>query len=211
MSALFSEKTRSTKSPSRLGSKVEGTTTYSPGGSRKRVLTSRRLMNCSERAREALARKKSRFRWTPDCPVSCRDGTGQGAVKQNPPERAPTPNGGRGAGLSETDPPREGPAGREVVRAGRVAPGSTGRRRGRHRYLVDGEADGLHVLALAALAAPVLLHERQQEAAAGLAAALVVVIVVHLLQLDLELGVDPEGGWKQRGGRLGGTGSRGVG
>ena len=62
--AFFSEKKRSTKSPSLLGSKVEGTTTYSPGGRRKRVLTSRRLMNCSDRAREALARKKSRFRCT---------------------------------------------------------------------------------------------------------------------------------------------------
>lgn len=72
MPAFFSEKTRRTKSPSLLGSKVEGTTMYSPGGSRNRVLTSRRLMNCSERAREALARKKSRFRWTPDFPACCR-------------------------------------------------------------------------------------------------------------------------------------------
>lgn len=70
--ALFSEKTRSTKSPSLLGSNVDGTTMYSPGGSLKRVLTSRRLMNCSERAREALERKKSRFRWTEGCPTYCR-------------------------------------------------------------------------------------------------------------------------------------------
>ena len=68
--ALFSEKKRSTKSPSLLGSKVEGTTTYSPGGRRKRVLTSRRLMNCSDRARDALARKKSRFRCTAGWPTS---------------------------------------------------------------------------------------------------------------------------------------------
>ena len=68
--AHFSEKKRSTKSPSLLGSKVEGTTTYSPGGRRKRVLTSRRLMNCSDRARDALARKKSRFRCTAGWPTS---------------------------------------------------------------------------------------------------------------------------------------------
>lgn len=68
--ALFSEKKRSTKSPSLLGSKVEGTTTYSPGGRRKRVLTSRRLMNCSDRARDELARKKSRFRCTAGWPTS---------------------------------------------------------------------------------------------------------------------------------------------
>ena len=72
--ALFSEKKRSTKSPSLLGSKVDGTTTYSPGGRRKRVLTSRRLMNCSERARDALARKKSRFRCTAGWPISWREG-----------------------------------------------------------------------------------------------------------------------------------------
>lgn len=72
--ALFSEKKRSTKSPSLLGSKVDGTTTYSPGGRRKRVLTSRRLMNCSERARDALARKKSRFRCTAGRPISWREG-----------------------------------------------------------------------------------------------------------------------------------------
>jgi len=69
---------------------------------------------------------------------------------------------------------------------------TVGRRRG--RYLVDGEADGLHVLAVAALAAPVLLHQRQQEAAAGLAPAALVRVVVHLLQLHLELRVDPESG-----------------
>lgn len=62
--ALFSEKKRNTKSPSLLGSKVEGTTTYSPGGRRMRLLTSRRLMKLSERAREELARKKSRFKCT---------------------------------------------------------------------------------------------------------------------------------------------------
>lgn len=78
--ALFSEKKRSTKSPSLLGSKVEGTTTYSPGGRRKRVLTSRRLMNCSERARDALARKKSRFKCTAGWPTSWWEGGGSRAA-----------------------------------------------------------------------------------------------------------------------------------
>lgn len=62
--AFFSEKKRSRKSPSLLGSKVEGTTIYSPGGRRMRLLTSRRLIKCSDCAREALARKKSRFKCT---------------------------------------------------------------------------------------------------------------------------------------------------
>lgn len=67
-SAGFSEKTLRTKSASLCGSKVEGTMMYSPAGSRNRELTSLRLMKSSERALEALVRKKSRFRWTPDLP-----------------------------------------------------------------------------------------------------------------------------------------------
>lgn len=65
----FSENTLSTKSASLWGSKVEGTMTYSPAGSRSRELTSLRLMKSSERALEAWVRKKSRFRWIPDLPV----------------------------------------------------------------------------------------------------------------------------------------------
>lgn len=42
--AFFSENTRRQKSPSLKGSKVDGTTRYSPGGSRTRPHTSRRLM-----------------------------------------------------------------------------------------------------------------------------------------------------------------------
>ncbi len=67
--AGFSEKTLSVKSASFCGSNVEGTMMYSPAGSRKRELTSRRLMKSSERALDALDRKKSRFRWTPDFPT----------------------------------------------------------------------------------------------------------------------------------------------
>lgn len=97
--ALFSEKKRSTKSPSLLGSKVEGTTTYSPGGRRKRVLTSRRLMNCSDRARDALARKKSRFRCTAGWPASCGWERGSRVCccpRTQPRLQAPSP--GQGAG-----------------------------------------------------------------------------------------------------------------
>lgn len=64
VSDCFSVKTRRTKSASFPASKVEGTTMYSPGGSRSRVLTSRRLMNVSERAQDELRRKNSFFRWT---------------------------------------------------------------------------------------------------------------------------------------------------
>ncbi len=68
--AGFSENTRSVKSASFCGSNVEGTMMYSPAGSRMRELTSRRLMKSSERALDALDRKKSRFRWTPDFPTN---------------------------------------------------------------------------------------------------------------------------------------------
>ena len=56
--------------------------------------------------------------------------------------------------------------------------------------LVDGEANGVHVLALAAVAAAVLLHKSHQEAAGGL---IVLGVVVLLQQSDLILRVDPEG------------------
>lgn len=88
--ALFSEKKRSTKSPSLLGSKVDGTTTYSPGGRRNRVLTSRRLMNCSERARDELARKKSLFKCT-GRPTSWEDRALQGC--RLAPAPTPKPQG----------------------------------------------------------------------------------------------------------------------
>lgn len=64
VSDCFSVKTRRTKSASLLGSKVEGTMRYSPGGRRMRVLTSRRLMKVSERAHDWLLRKKFFFKWT---------------------------------------------------------------------------------------------------------------------------------------------------
>lgn len=50
VSVCFSENTRMQKSPFRCGSKVDGTTRYSPGGSLKRELTSRRLMKVSDLA-----------------------------------------------------------------------------------------------------------------------------------------------------------------
>lgn len=70
-SACFSEKTRTQKSPSLLGSKVEGTMRYSPGGRQKREQTSRRLMKVSDRAAEACRTKKLRSRWTFLCPTNC--------------------------------------------------------------------------------------------------------------------------------------------
>lgn len=50
---LLSEKTRMINSPSSLGSNVEGTMQYVPGGSLKRQLTSRKLMNVGALATEA--------------------------------------------------------------------------------------------------------------------------------------------------------------
>lgn len=64
VSDCFSVKTLRTKSASRLGSKVEGTMRYSPGGRRTRVLTSRMLMKVSERAHDWLLKKKLFFKWT---------------------------------------------------------------------------------------------------------------------------------------------------
>lgn len=63
-SACFSVKTLTQKSPFLLGSKVDGTMRYSPGGSEKRLHTSRRLMKVSERAADAWRWKKLRLRWT---------------------------------------------------------------------------------------------------------------------------------------------------
>lgn len=62
--------------------------------------------------------------------------------------------------------------------------------------LVDGKADGLHVFALPSLFPVVLLHEADQEAAVGLAGS------VGMLQDQLELGVQPEGGCKEEKGVL---------
>lgn len=64
VSDCFSVKTLRTKSASLWGSKVEGTIRYSPGGRRRRVLTSRRLMKVSERAHEEWLKKKFFFKWT---------------------------------------------------------------------------------------------------------------------------------------------------
>lgn len=74
-SVAFSEKTLNTKSPSLWGSNVEGTIMYSPAGRQKRELTSRRLMNSSERALDVFLRKKSRFRCTPVLPRNCQGNT----------------------------------------------------------------------------------------------------------------------------------------
>jgi hypothetical protein len=47
-------------SPSSLGSNVEGTMQYTPGGNLKRQLTSRRLIKVGDRATDALYLKKLR-------------------------------------------------------------------------------------------------------------------------------------------------------
>lgn len=57
---LCSEKTRRINSPSSLGSNVEGTMQYTPGGNLKRQLTSRRLIKDGDRATDALYLKKLR-------------------------------------------------------------------------------------------------------------------------------------------------------
>ena len=56
--------------------------------------------------------------------------------------------------------------------------------------LVDGEADGVHVLPVAAVVATVFLHQSNQEAACGL---VILGIVVLLQEADLILRVNPEG------------------
>lgn len=57
---FFSVNTRNKKSPVWLGSNVEGTMQYVPGGSLNRVVTSRELMNVCERAAEGVILKKFR-------------------------------------------------------------------------------------------------------------------------------------------------------
>lgn len=57
--------------------------------------------------------------------------------------------------------------------------------------LVDGKPDGLHVFALSPFFPAVLLHEADQEAAVWLSGS------VGMLQHQLELRVQPEGGWKK--------------
>ena len=57
---LCSEKTLRMNSPSSLGSNVDGTMQYTPGGNLKRQLTSRRLMKDGLRATDALYLKKLR-------------------------------------------------------------------------------------------------------------------------------------------------------
>lgn len=57
---LCSEKTLRMNSPSSLGSNVDGTMQYTPGGNLKRELTSRRLMKDGDRATDALHLKKLR-------------------------------------------------------------------------------------------------------------------------------------------------------
>lgn len=59
---LFSVKTLKRNSPSSLGSNVDGTIQYVPGGSLNLQLTSRKLMKEGERATEALYLKKLRSR-----------------------------------------------------------------------------------------------------------------------------------------------------
>ena len=56
-------------------------------------------------------------------------------------------------------------------------------------HLINGKADGVHVLALAPMASPVLLHESHQEAAGHF---IILWIIIFLQQRDLVLGVDPE-------------------
>lgn len=57
-------------------------------------------------------------------------------------------------------------------------------------HLIDGKANGVHVLALASVAAPILLHESHQEAAGLL---FILRVIVLLQQGNLILGVDPKG------------------
>lgn len=55
--------------------------------------------------------------------------------------------------------------------------------------LIDGEADGVHVLAMTAVAAAIFLHQSHQEAAGRL---IVLGVVILLQQADFILRVDPE-------------------
>lgn len=56
---MCSENTRSKNSPCWLGSKVDGTIQYDPGGSLNRQVTSRRLTKVGHRAVEAFVLKNS--------------------------------------------------------------------------------------------------------------------------------------------------------
>lgn len=62
-------------------------------------------------------------------------------------------------------------------------------------HLIDGEADGVHVLTVAPVSAPVLLHEGHEEAARHL---VVLRVVVLFQQRDLVLWVDPKRVCKRR-------------
>ena len=63
-------------------------------------------------------------------------------------------------------------------------------------YLIDAEANGVHVLAHLPLPPPVLLDEAHQEGAAALP---VLLVLVLFLQLDQVLRVHPERVCRQRG------------
>lgn len=60
--------------------------------------------------------------------------------------------------------------------------------------LIDGVADGLHVLSHSPPSALVLLHQANDDGASLLA---VVGVVVHIIQLDDKLRIHPEGVWEQ--------------
>lgn len=67
-------------------------------------------------------------------------------------------------------------------------------------HLVDGEANGVHVLPMAAVAPAVFLHKSHQQAACGL---LVRGIVILLQKGHLILWVDPEGVCREGGNVVG--------
>lgn len=66
-------------------------------------------------------------------------------------------------------------------------------------YLIDGKADGLHVLPHFPHTAPVLLHQAHDEGAALLT---IIGVVVHLIQLNDELRIHPEGVCEEKQGLL---------
>lgn len=59
--------------------------------------------------------------------------------------------------------------------------------------IIDSVADGLHVFSHLPPAALVLLHQANDDGASFLA---IVGVVIHVVQLDGELRVHPEGVWK---------------
>lgn len=82
-------------------------------------------------------------------------------------------------------------------------PGSTGKAElvprkqhwgGGGGYLVDSEANGVHVAPHSPLPPPVLLHQSHQKAAGHL---IIPRVIILFQQLDLKLGVDPECGWEK--------------